>query len=58
MMEQSTEKRQELLYKIMMMSTILQQDIDPNNHKKTPILSKTTKKQRGLREYKSYCCGT
>ena len=46
MMEHSTKNRQELLYKIMMMSTILQQDIDPNNHKKTPILSKTKENKK------------
>jgi len=30
----------------MMMTTILQQDIDPNNQKKTPILSKNTENKK------------
>ena len=40
-MEQSTTTQPELLYEVTMMNTILHQDSNPNNHKKTLILNKT-----------------
>ena len=43
-MEKPTKTRQELFYKIMMMSKILQQKNDPSSNKETPILSKTRSK--------------